>query len=134
MGLRIFIRICFLIIGKVDVFMFLQPGDDLKHFEAYQKGTHQDAKGAITSAAAPKKLEQFDAVLATASQSEIQSWLQKKHPISHTIVLQGASSAVAGDFLVCNGRNFYIQGKDNIGELGFWTTFYCKENGGTENG
>lgn len=113
---------------------FFRPGNDLKHFEAYRKGSHQDTKGAITNAAGPTKLGEFDAVIATADPTEIERWLQNKHPISHTVVLQGVSQATGGDYLSFGGRKFYIQGKDNPGELGFWTIFYCNEQGGVACG
>lgn len=67
-------------------------------------------------------------VLAEAKTQEIERWNQLQHPITHTIVQQGARSLVqVGDRLTMAGRTFYVQGMDNIGALGLFTLIYAEE-------
>lgn len=65
--------------------------------------------------------------ISTASQHEIDKWKKTDHPITHQIICQGSGKAVAGDYLQYNSRNFYIQGKENPGEIDHFTIYFCEE-------
>lgn len=58
-------------------------------------------------------------------------WKQIEHPVSHTIVVQGKSEAQAEDILVCENEKYYVQGKDNPSELGFFEILYCEKRIGS---
>lgn len=66
--------------------------------------------------------------LADASETTREQYRQLQHPVSHTIVSDGAPTADKGDRLVLGGsRYFYIQGIENPGEFNIKTLYHCEE-------
>ena len=72
----------------------------------------------------------FLGLLVGASQREIEQWKQNGHPISHKIIEYSALvKAKAKDYLVSDsGRQFYIQGIKNPGELNVTMIYYVEES------
>lgn len=113
--------------------VFHRPGQQFKKFNILKAGTHKDAKGRVSNSADPQAAGAFQATLADASQQEKERYDRMNHPITHQIIQEGTSTAVAGDFLSLTekpDRRFYIQGIDNPGELGLWTIYSVQERPG----
>lgn len=66
--------------------------------------------------------------LADASETTREQYKQLQHPVSHTIVADGAPAAEKGGRLVLDGnRYFYIQGVENPGGFDIKTLYQCEE-------
>lgn len=68
-------------------------------------------------------------ILTSASQKEVDQWKQNGHPITHKIVEYSAmTKAEATDYLVLeDGREFYVQGVKNPGNLNITMVYYVEE-------
>lgn len=92
-------------------------------------------KSEISSTGRPQntELEETDTVLfgalIGASQKEKEQWKQNGHPITHKIVEYSAEKkAQACDYLVTeSGRQFYIQGIKNPGDLNVTMIYHVEE-------
>lgn len=71
----------------------------------------------------------FLGIVTNASQKEIEQWKQNGHPISHKITSYSAGvAAKATDYLVMDdGRQFYIRGTKNPGDLGLTLIYYVEQ-------
>lgn len=107
----------------------LLPGHGFIKFTVYT------AKGGTTASGRPKAetLEatknEFLAALVGASQREIDQWKQNGHPITHKVNEYGALvKAKPHDYLIAeDGRQFYIQGIKNPGNLNVTIIYYVEE-------
>ncbi len=79
--------------------------------------------------------------VTTASPKEIDQWKQNGHPISHKVTSYGAvEKAKATDYLMLeDGRQLYVQGAKNPGNLNVTMVYYVEERrdvkiGGDGNG
>nr|WP_325297152.1 hypothetical protein [uncultured Dysosmobacter sp.] len=106
---------------------YLRPGNLFKDFWVETKDTAVSSRGRIKSDYRQDDPAHFLAVLAEAKPEEIERFHHLDHPITHTITQSGPPRAKAKDRLVHNGRIFYVQGVDNIGELSLWTIYYAQE-------
>lgn len=68
-------------------------------------------------------------IVTTANQKEIDQWKQNGHPISHKVTSHGAmEKAKATDYLIMeDGRQFYVQGIKNPGNLNVTMIYYVEE-------
>lgn len=106
--------------------MYLRPGMLIRSFTHEHKSGSKNSNGRIVTSYEPTG-KIIRAVLAQASPTEIAKYDQMQHPITHTVVQQGGPQAAAGDRLVHASRVFYIQGVDNIAELGHYTLYQAQE-------
>lgn len=104
--------------------------------QGFQKFTVHKAVSAVSKSGRPlqgTELEETDftflGALVGASQKEIEQWKQNGHPITHKINEYGAQvKAKSCDYLVTDsGRQFYIQGYKNPGELNLTMIYYVEE-------
>lgn len=114
--------------------MYHRPGQLFKDFFVEAKGTALSPRGRAASRYNQQDAGRLKAVLAQAKPEEKDRWHQLGHPISHTLTQRGAPMAKVADRLVRGKRRFYVQGVDNVGELGFWTIYYVEERFDTDGG
>ena len=109
---------------------YLLPGHAFQQFTVYQKG-----EAGVTKTGRPRadKYEETEVVflgaLIGASQKEIDQWKQNGSPITHKINEFSAQvKARKGDYLVTeDGRQFYIQGTKNPGNMNVTIIYYIEE-------
>lgn len=107
----------------------LLPGQGFKLFTVCR------TTGEVSRAGRPKKTKpeesnnSFYGILVRASQKESEQWKQSGHPITHTIVEYSALlKAKATEYLTTeDGRQFYIQGVKNPGDLNVTMIYYVEE-------
>lgn len=107
--------------------VFLRPWQQNKTLTIVTKDTHTSAKGRVNASGGVNVKGSVRGTIATASQREIDKWKQLGHPVTHQIVCEGTQPADAGDYFQAEGRNFYIHGKEDPGELGHFTIYTCEE-------
>lgn len=105
------------------------PQSQLRTFEILRKTAIKDAKGRITYNA-DNVVGEMRGSVSTAKQREIEQWKQNGHPITHTIVVRGETTADAEDVLRLENRSFYVQGKYNPADLHIYAILYCEERAG----
>ena len=111
--------------------ILFRPGMQIKDLEIYRKKQTTDAKGRVTYIDELERIGYLQGSISQASQKEIERWHRQEHPITHTIVTRFRTIAKAEDIIkTCDGRKFYIQGKDDPGELGIYSVLYCQERSG----
>ena len=106
--------------------MYRRLPEYLKEFTIETKGSGVDARGRPTTTGWTNA-GTLKATLAEADPRVQERWKQIQRPVSHTIVAKGAPQAEEGDRLVLNGRNFYIQGTENPGDMDDYTLYQCEE-------
>lgn len=106
--------------------MYLRPGNLSKDFLIEHK-FQSNRCGRIRSEYNSEGAEHIKAVLAQATTSEKERWDQMQHPITHTVVQRGRPVARTEDRMIHGGRTFYVQGVDEVGELGIVTIYYVEE-------
>ena len=84
------------------------------------------ATGGTTITPTDKKLY---GMITSANEQEKEQWKQDGHPVTHKVVQYGAENkAKATDYLVAkDGRQFYVQGTKNHGDLNVSVTYYVEE-------
>ena len=108
---------------------YLLPGQGFKPFTVYKKS------GGVSKTGRPKQetLEEteitFLGALIGTSQKEMDQWKQNGHPITHKITeFSALAKARATDYLISeDGRQFYIQGIKNPGDLNVTMIYYVEE-------
>lgn len=113
------------------VALYLRPGNLIKDFLVEHKKEKTSGRGRVRADYDSESTELIHAVLAQASTTEKERWNQLQHPITHTIVQRGRPSAQAEDRIIHGSRTFYVQGVDEIGELGIATIYYVEERSDT---
>lgn len=117
----------------------IRPGQGFKKFYVAKLGKSVNSKGRVQKA----KYEDIGTIigiLATANQKEIEQWKQNGHPITHKVVQRGVNiQAVAGNYLILSGpekkdRYFYIQGRNNPGEMNHMIRYFVEERSDLKNG
>ena len=117
----------------------LIPGQGFKRFSVLKLGKAVNSKGKVQKAKY-EPIGEIIGILATAKQNEIEQWRQNGHPISHKVVQRGAKiQAVAGNYLMLSNPNgkdryFYIQGRNNPGELDHMVRYYVEERNDLKDG
>lgn len=111
--------------------MYLRPGNLIKDFFIEHKTQTTNARGRVRADFDSEHAKLIHAVLAQASTAEKERWDQLQHPITHTIVQRGRPSARPEDRMIHGNRTFYIQGVDEVGELGIVTIYYVEERSDT---
>lgn len=110
----------------------LRPGQGFKRFSVSKLGKAVNSKGRVQKAEY-EPIGTIIGILATASQKEIEQWKQNGHPITHKVVQRGVNvHAVAGNYLILSepgmkDRYFYIQGRNNPGELNHMVRYFVEE-------
>lgn len=107
----------------------LLPGQGFHEFTVYKQSegvteTGRPVKGAI--AATDIK---FMGTLVNANQKEKDQWKQNGHPITHKVIeFSAQNKAEATNYLVApDGRQFYVQGARNPGDLNVTMIYYVEE-------
>ena len=117
----------------------LRPGQGFKRFSVTKLGKTVNSKGRVKKG----KYEDVGTIigiLATATQKEIEQWKQNGHPITHKVVQRGVNiQAVAGNYLILSNPNgkdryFYIQGRNNPGELNHMMRYFVEERQDLKDG
>lgn len=104
------------------------PGQEKKRFTVLRKNSKRNARGKVIYGYDPEKpVSYFLGSLSQASQKEIEQWNQTGHPVTHTVVVYRCCEARAEDIVVVENRKFYVQGKRNPAELGFFDVLFCNE-------
>lgn len=109
--------------------IFFRPGQEWKEFKLYRRKAVLDKKGSMKYEPIKQTEEPLTTItgfIAEATQKEMSEWKQRKHPVSHTIVVNGDCEAQAEDILVYENRNFHVKGKDNPFGLGIFQIIYCE--------
>lgn len=107
--------------------LFLRPGQQLKTFEVFRKGSSVDDDGWVTLKAQPDLIDAVRGTITDASQREKFQWGQMGHPITHKIVIRGRTKADATDEIHLGDRRWTVEGKHDPVELGFFSTLFCNE-------
>ena len=110
--------------------IFYRPGDEIQSFSVHTKATSTGGHGRVKEIPGEIPVGTFSGALTSASQKEMDQWKQNGHPITHTIVVYGATIADAGDVVSFGERKFNVQGKSDPGELGIRQVLYCEERPG----
>jgi len=114
--------------------IFFTPGQQLKTFTLYKKGTNVSARGRVTYAAEQEPIGTFRATIAQASPKEQERWGQMGHPVTHKIVARGVSPVLAGaaaEMIVeHDGRFWAVEGVHDPSGLHFFYTLFCNERQG----
>lgn len=107
----------------------LLPGQGFQPFTVYRENNNVTSTGrAMKGTVAPTDITMLG-ILIRANQQEKEQWKQAGHPITHTIVEYSAmKKAKATDYLVAaDGREFYVQGTKNPGDLNVTMIYYVEE-------
>lgn len=107
----------------------LLPGQGFFTFHVYRKIGGLSSSGKPKAASLQKTGIEFLGTLLGASQKEQTEWKQNGHPITHKIIEYSAmQKAKATDYLVMSdGREFYVQGVKNPGNLNVTMIYYVEE-------
>lgn len=107
----------------------LVPGQGFQPFTIHRKTDSVTNTGRAVPGTYEKTTDSLYGQLIRANQKEIEQWKQNGHPITHTIVEYGAQKkAKATDLLVLqDGREFYVQGAKNPGDLNVTIIYYVEE-------
>lgn len=105
------------------------PGQGFQNFKIYSKQASVTTSGRAVDGEPTDTGDSFFGILINASQREIDQWKQNGHPISHKIVEYTAEvKAKPTDYLVNGyGREFYIEGVKNPGDLNISCIYYVNE-------
>lgn len=107
----------------------LVPGQGFFSFHVHRKIGGLSSSGKPKTASLQKTEIEFLGMLVGANQKEQTEWKQNGHPITHKIIEYSAmQKAKATDYLVmCDGRQFYVQGVKNPGNLNVTMIYYVEE-------
>ena len=107
----------------------LVPGQGFQPFTVYKQQDSVTDTGRAVEGAIEATKDMLHGLLVRANQKEQEQWKQNGHPITHTIIEYSAQvKAKATDYLVsCDGREFYVQGTRNPGELNVTIIYYVEE-------
>lgn len=109
---------------------YLLPGHSFKQFTVYKhSGSISETGRASKESEIAETDITFLAARIRASQKEKEQWKQNGHPITHKIIEYSAQvKARPRDYLVTeDGRQFYIQGTDNPGDMNVTMIYYVEE-------
>lgn len=102
--------------------------------QGFQPFTIWEAKGNVTAKGRPvtsyqQAERQILGILTEASEEEKEQHKQNGHPITHKITQSTAmEKAKTGSYLVLeDGRQFYVQGTKNPGNLNLTMLYYVEE-------
>lgn len=114
----------------------LLPGSGFQSFTVYRKQSGTTETGRPIDGPIQKTDISFMAALTKATQKEKEQWKQDGHPITHTIIeFSAQKKAKATDYLVKeDGREFYIQGVKNPGDLNVTMIYYVEERSDIKKG
>lgn len=107
----------------------LLPGQGFSPFYVHRKIGGVTSSGKPKTASLQKTDIEFLGTLLNASQKEVEYWKQNGHPITHKIIEYTAQAkAKATDYLVmADGREFYVQGTKNPGNMNLTMIYYVEE-------
>lgn len=108
----------------------LLPGHSFQPFTVYKRVGSVTATGRPAKETAIEETETtFLGALVGASQKEKDQWKQEGHPITHKIIeFSAVEKAKPSSYLVTeDGRQFYIQGAKNPGNMNVTMIYYVEE-------
>lgn len=108
----------------------LLPGQGFQSFTIYKTSSGvTDTGRPIRDSRIQETKIMFHGALVGASQKEIDQWKQNGHPITHKIIEYSAQAKVKPcEYLVNeSGRQFYVQGAKNPGDLNLTMIYYVEE-------
>ena len=107
----------------------LLPGQGFFPFYVHRKIGGLSSSGKPKAASLQKTDIEFLGALLAANQKEKEEWKQNDHSITHKIIEYSAQAkAKATDYLVmADGREFYVQGVKNPGNLNVTMIYYVEE-------
>lgn len=108
-------------------FMYLRPGNLYKQFVIEENNQIISGNGRMVNNYVGNGTKFLKGCLAEASPEVKEKWGQLGHQVSHTIVQPGTARAKPGDLLILGNRNFFIEGIDNVGDLGISVIYYTRE-------
>jgi len=103
-----------------------RPGQQIKEFSILRKSTTLSEKGRVAKSEG-EVIGTLKGTITAAKQTEQLKYGKQEHPSTHTVVVKRKTIARADDILKLNGRKFFVQGKDDPGELGIYQILYCEE-------
>lgn len=108
----------------------LLPGQGFQPLTIYHAESTVTATGRATGGTtiAPTDKKVYG-MITSANEKEKEEWKQNGHPVTHKVIQYGAEKkAKATDYLVAeDGRQFYVQGTKNHGDLNVSVTYYVEE-------
>lgn len=108
-------------------YTYLREGNLYKNFIIEESTSSINTSGRTINSYDTSSTKILKGILTDADPQEKYRWEQLSHPISHVIVQDGTPKAKAKDRLLYENRVFYIQGVDNISNLGIKTLYYVEE-------
>ena len=107
----------------------LLPGQGFQPFTVHTKSGGTTKTGRPIEGTYQKTDVTIYGMLTRAKQDEIEKWKQEGHPITHTITeFSAMKKANTGNLLVkVDGREFYVQGVKNPGDLNVTMIYYVEE-------
>ena len=107
----------------------LLPGQGFMPFTVWKSTRGVTETGRAQSGNPEPTDVKFYGILTSASQKEVDQWKQNGHPITHKITEYSAmEKAETTDYLVLeDGREFYVQGVKNPGNLNITMVYYVEE-------
>lgn len=108
----------------------LVPGQGFQEFKVHKQEASVTKSGRATSSSTITPTDvSFWGQLTKATQREMEQWKQNGHPITHAIIeFSAEKKAEATDYLVsASGRQFYVQGTRNPGDLNVTMIYYVEE-------
>lgn len=110
---------------------YLLPGHSFQTFTVYKHGSKISETGRPVKESTIEETDiTFLAARVQASQKEIDQWKQNGHPITHKIIEYSAQvkATPRENYLVSDdGRQFYIQGANNPGDMNVTIIYYVEE-------
>lgn len=106
------------------------PGHGFAELKLYAKASGLSATGRPTKSSYAFTGDTMYGMIMNASQTEVDQWKQKGHPISHKIIEYNASPKLQPTDLIrqeAEDRNFIVQGTKNPAELGVTMIYYVEE-------
>lgn len=107
----------------------LVPGQGFQPFTIYEQGETVTATGRPVESGITATDKTIHGMLMESPAKEKEQWKQNGHPITHEIIQFSAQNkAKATNYLVAmDGREFYIQGIKNPGDLNVTVIYYVEE-------
>ena len=107
----------------------LLPGQGFQPFYVYRNDMRVTSTGRPVEETIKKTEIEFLGFLMQASQTEKDQWKQNGHPITHKVMeFSAQAKAAATDYLVTeSGREFYVQGVKNPGDMNVTMYYYVEE-------
>lgn len=108
-------------------YMYLRPGNLYKDFVIEKSTAEIGSSGRVKRGYQDQAVRLIKGILSEADPEQKVRWGQLQHPVTHTILQDGAPAAKPEDKLILGDRIFLIKGVDQAGDLGICTIYYAEE-------